>query len=83
LFLDLGGIKSLANLNVNGRDLGVVWKPSFNVVVTDVVKDGPNTIEIAVINAWYNRLVKDACLPIAERKTWIASRIPNGGIKAD
>jgi hypothetical protein len=69
----LGDIKSLAKVKVNGRDLGVVWKPSFNVELTDVVKDGPNTIEIAVSNAWYNRLVKDASLPVNGRKTWIAN----------
>jgi hypothetical protein len=38
--------------------------------ITDYLKSGENTVEIAVTGTWHNRLVYDANLPEKERKTW-------------
>ena len=63
LFLDLGGVANLADVTVNGKNLGVLWKPPFAVEVTDAVQPGKNTLAIAVTNTWRNRLIGDAALP--------------------
>ncbi|WP_226163380.1 glycosylhydrolase-like jelly roll fold domain-containing protein [Hymenobacter terricola] len=60
LWLDLGEVKNLAEVVVNGKPLGVVWKKPFRVDVTNALKPGANSLEIKVINLWVNRLVGDA-----------------------
>jgi hypothetical protein len=60
LFLDLGRVKDLAEVVVNGKSLGVVWKTPFRTDITSALKPGDNTIEIKVTNVWVNRLIGDA-----------------------
>jgi hypothetical protein len=59
LWLDLGNVKNLAEVSVNGTPLGVVWKTPFRVNVTGVVKPGTNEVQIKVTNLWVNRLIGD------------------------
>ncbi len=63
VLLDLGRVESMAGVIVNGRALGVLWKPPFIVDITDVVQPGTNTLEVRVIGTWRNRLVGDAKHP--------------------
>ncbi|MDB5267031.1 MAG: glycoside hydrolase [Hymenobacter sp.] len=60
LWLDLGEVKNLAEVVVNGQPLGVVWKKPFRVDVTNALKPGNNQVEIKVTSLWVNRLVGDA-----------------------
>jgi hypothetical protein len=59
LYLDLGSVKNIAHVRVNGKDLGVLWKPPFRMEVTEAVKAGMNHVEIQVTNLWANRLIGD------------------------
>jgi hypothetical protein len=70
IWLDLGQVKNLAQVKVNGRDLGVLWKPPFAVNITPALKPGANTIEVAITNLWPNRLIGDEKLPEDKRHTW-------------
>ncbi len=63
LRLDLGQVKNIAEVTVNGRDLGVWWKPPFCADVTGALRPGDNRIEIKVTNLWPNRLIGDEHLP--------------------
>jgi len=83
LILDLGDIKNLAELKVNGKELGVSWKPPFQLDITDVAVPGTNRIELEVTNTWFNRLIKDAGLPEDERRTWVLSGGFGRGLSAD
>ena len=69
LALDLGVVKEVATVRLNGRPLGTVWCPPWRVSVGDVLKPGDNQLEIDVVNLWRNRLVGDAAQPVAERVT--------------
>ena len=60
LWLDLGDVRDLAEVSVNGQPLGVLWKPPFRVNVTAAVHAGANSVSIAVTNLWPNRLIGDA-----------------------
>src|SRR5439155_19562620 len=42
ILLDLGRVGAMAQVVVNGRDLGVLWKPPFLADVTSAVRPGPN-----------------------------------------
>ena len=57
--LDLGDVRELAQVKVNGCDCGVAWHSPFRVDVSAALKPGANTIEIAVTNTWANRLIGD------------------------
>ena len=59
LWMDLGDVKNLASVSVNGKDLGVVWHAPYRVDVTDALKPGANEVTIQVTNAWVNRLIGD------------------------
>jgi hypothetical protein len=59
LSLDLGEVKNLAQVIVNGKSLGIVWKTPYRVDVTGSLKPGANTIEIKVTNPWVNRIIGD------------------------
>ncbi len=60
LVLDLGRVRFVAEVYLNGRSLGIVWKPPFTVDITDAAKAGANELVIEVANTWSNRLVGDA-----------------------
>jgi hypothetical protein len=59
LWIDLGDVKNLAEVAVNGKLLGQVWHTPFRVDATTALKLGANEVTIKVINAWVNRLVGD------------------------
>jgi hypothetical protein len=63
LLLDLGGVASLAEVSLNGKGLGVLWKPPFILDVTDIAEPGHNTLDVRVTGTWRNRLIGDAKYP--------------------
>jgi hypothetical protein len=69
LELDLGAVANLAEVRLNGRDLGVLWKPPFRVNVTGLVNERGNQLEVKVANLWVNRMIGDEKLPEAQRYT--------------
>jgi hypothetical protein len=61
--LDLGDVRDLATVRVNGEPIGVIWHAPFVRDITRALKPGQNTLEIAVANTWHNRLVGDEQFP--------------------
>ena len=59
VWLDLGTVKNIAGVRLNGRDLGVVWCDPWRVEITKAVKPAGNRLEIRVANLWPNRLIGD------------------------
>lgn len=62
-FLDLGRVQVIAEVRLNGRELGTLWTTPFRVDVTDALLPGENTLEVRVTNLWANRLIGDEQLP--------------------
>jgi hypothetical protein len=58
-WLDLGDVENLAEVSVNGKDLGILWKAPFRIDVSDALKPGSNEIRIKVTNLWVNRMIGD------------------------
>jgi hypothetical protein len=69
LLLDLGDVRELAEVKVNGKSCGIPWCPPFRADITAAVKLGANTLEVDVVNFWPNRIIGDAGLPPNERLT--------------
>jgi hypothetical protein len=59
LWIDLGDVKNLAEVTVNGKSLGIVWHTPYRVDATSALKPGANEVTIKVTNAWVNRLIGD------------------------
>jgi hypothetical protein len=68
--IDLGAVKNVAEVFINGKNMGTVWKTPFKVTITEGVKEGVNTLEIKVTNLWVNRLVGDAQPDVKTKTTF-------------
>ncbi|MET0180665.1 MAG: glycosyl hydrolase, partial [Novosphingobium sp.] len=71
LWLDLGEVRELAEVRVNGELAGAPWHAPYRVDIGRVTKPGRNRLEIKVANLWVNRLIGDA-QPGATKITWTA-----------
>ena len=67
--LDLGAVKNLAQVRLNGRDLGIVWTAPWRVDIGAALQAKDNRLEIEIINLWPNRLIGDGALAKSERLT--------------
>lgn len=65
-YLELGSVKDVgvAEVKLNGVDLGVVWTPPFRLDIGKALKSGENKLEISVVNSWHNRVVADQVLDL-------------------
>ena len=64
--IDLGSVRDVAEVSLNGRSLGVLWTPPFKVRADGLGRRG-NVLEVKVTNLWANRLIGDSALPAGER----------------
>jgi len=67
LILDLGDVKDLAEVMVNGKAAGLLWRPPFKIDITPHLKPGPNQLAVKVVNTWVNRLIGDQKVPADKR----------------
>ena len=70
IWIDFGDVKNLAEVIVNGKSLGIIWKKPFRVDVTKVLISGDNEVLVRVTNLWVNRLVGDAQPGITNKITY-------------
>jgi hypothetical protein len=61
--LDLGKVEVMAEVKLNGHDLGILWKPPYRLAITGLVNPGANELEVKVTNLWINRMIGDEQLP--------------------
>jgi hypothetical protein len=61
--LDLGEVKNMARVRLNGKDLGVVWTAPWQVDISSALKARDNILEVEIANLWPNRLIGDELLP--------------------
>lgn len=71
VWLDLGAVGELAQVTVNGKDVGTAWHKPYRVDIGAALRRGTNRLEVRVANLWVNRLIGDA-QPGATKVTWTA-----------
>ena len=69
-YIDLGDVMVMAKVRVNGQEAGGVWTTPYQVNVTDLLKEGENTVEVEVVNCWRNRMIGECSMPKKERFTF-------------
>jgi len=72
--LKLGQVEVAAEVFVNNRSVGVLWKYPYQIDIKEYLKVGENTIKVDVANLWVNRVIGDQYLP--HDSEWI----PNTGM---
>ena len=63
IYLDLGIVRNIASVTLNGKDLGAIWTSPWQVNISDAVRNGNNHLIIEVANLWVNRLIGDESEP--------------------
>jgi phage pi2 protein 07 len=61
--LNLGDVKVIAEVMLNGRNLGTLWKAPYEVDATEAIRPGENELLLKVTNLWVNRMIGDEFLP--------------------
>jgi len=67
VLLDLGDVRDLAQVSVNGHPAGLLWKQPYRLDVTDLLQPGSNRLEIQVTNQWTNRVIGDRLAPEGQK----------------
>ncbi len=85
--LDLGDVKVIAEVTVNGNKVTTLWKYPYRYDVTRWLRQGSNNVEVRVTNLWPNRQIGDEFLPEdSERRSdgtlvkwpdWVNSTAPS------
>jgi hypothetical protein len=70
IWLDLGVVHNIAEIQLNGKNCGILWTFPNKMDISKALKKGRNTLKIKVTNTWANRLIGDRKLPEKERLTW-------------
>ena len=68
--LDLGDVRELADVTLNGKPLGIVWTTPYKLDITKALKPGENVLKVKVANLWVNRLIGDAQPGVKKKYTF-------------
>ncbi len=82
--LDLGGVRDVAEVFINGKSAGILWKKPFQVDISQWVKTGMNDLKIEIVNLWVNRMTGDILLDPKDRfcktnQSYMTSEVWPGG----
>lgn len=84
LILDLGEMRDVAEVFINGKSAGILWKKPYQADISQLVKVGENELKIEVVNLWVNRMTGDMLLDPEDRycktnQTFITKEVWPGG----
>jgi hypothetical protein len=72
--LDLGDVEVVAEVRLNGKNLGILWKRPYRIDIGGVLREGTNELEVKVTNLWPNRLIGDERqFPVKNNYWWAQS----------
>ncbi len=68
--IDLGEVQNIAEVIVNGKNIGIAWKKPFKLDISEAVKAGRNNIQVRITNLWVNRLIGDSQPDVKTKTTF-------------
>ncbi len=80
-YIDLGVVRDMARVKLNGEDIGVIWCAPWRINISSALQEGENVLEIEVANRWINRLLGDSQTPDANVRTVQFDNGLMGGLK--
>jgi hypothetical protein len=63
LTIDLGELHDMAEVEINGKKVAVLWMPPYKTDLSAFIKNGRNELKVHVTNTWINRLIGDEQYP--------------------
>lgn len=83
ILIDLGNVKNMARIHLNGKELSTVWTAPWRVDITEAIKEQGNQLKIEVANLWVNRLIGDQQytddgVKDGEWPSWLKTNKPRG-----
>jgi hypothetical protein len=57
--IDLGEVRDVAEVFINGKSAGILWKKPYRLDISKLIKAGTNDLKIEIVNMWSNRLTGD------------------------
>lgn len=82
VWLDLGDVRSIARVRLNGRDVGTIWKSPYRLDISQAAVAGVNRLEVEVVNTWVNRLLGDDQAADGQRLTAITTKTWKGPLQS-
>lgn len=84
IILDLGEVRDVAEVFINGKSAGILWKKPFQADISQFVKSGVNELKIEIVNLWINRMTGDMLADPKDRycktnQTFMKSEVWPGG----
>ncbi len=73
IYLQLEQFGATANIEINGKQVGIIWDPTYKMDITSFIKAGDNDFTIKVTNPWRNRLIGDKVKSRGEKDLWTTS----------
>jgi hypothetical protein len=59
MFINLGEVRDVAEVFINGKSAGILWKKPYRADISGLVETGTNDLKIEIVNLWVNRLTGD------------------------
>ncbi|MGY3052441.1 hypothetical protein ACVWYG_000631 [Pedobacter sp. UYEF25] len=63
VYIDLGVVKEMARVTLNGKNLGIIWTAPWRIDIASALRKKGNDLKIEVVNLWANRLIGDEKKP--------------------
>lgn len=70
VYLQFSRLCDIADVELNGKNVGIVWCAPYEIDVTDQLRRGSNQLKIRVANSLVNRMIRDESLPLKDRITY-------------
>ena len=77
--LDLGAVGCMAEVTLNGQQLGTLWKQPYTIDLTPALRKKNNRLQVKVVNLWVNRVIGDKQPGVKQKYTWASY---NGAFRA-
>jgi alpha-L-rhamnosidase len=67
IMLNLGDLRDVAEVFINGKSAGILWKKPYQADISQLVQPGTNDLRIEIVNMWINRITGDTLLNPKDR----------------
>jgi len=75
LRLDIGQFADMAEIRVNGQEVGTIWREPSTIDIGKAVHAGSNELEIRVADLWVNRLIGDVQPGVTQKVSWTSTKV--------